>query len=89
MTDFLKAVPPWFLVMVVVMAIAIVGWLFNRNIAKLDDTLNRFQKLIDSLFQKHEQTIRETARLDSRLATLEGSHDALVGFHKRRTDDLK
>lgn len=89
MIQFMQTIPVWFLIVV----ICILGFLFGRSMnhsfGKLDDTLDRFQTLIDELFAKHEEALKDVRGLDSRLSKLEGSHEEIKVIHTRRLDDLR
>jgi hypothetical protein len=65
----LQAVPNWFLIF----ALVLIGSLFiramNHSFTKLEKTLDRFEELLDKVFEKHEDH-------ESRLSKLEGAHES-------------
>ena len=63
MPDFLKNLPPWFLVLC-----ALAGFfMFMRSLNKLDGTLNRFEELFDKNFEKHEDHESRISKLEGKL----------------------
>lgn len=65
MIEALKGVDAWFMVFVIACLSPLALWLLSRSINKLDQTIDRFQELIDRLFTKYDDH-------ESRLSKLEG-----------------
>lgn len=65
MAEFLKTVPPWFLVLC---ALAL-GIILNRSINRLDATMDRFQELFDKVFQKHDEHEKRISYLEGKCET--------------------
>lgn len=72
MIDFLKSVPTWFLILCVSVLCSFSLWLVSRSIGKLDQTIDRFQELIDRLFNKYDDHENRLSRLEGKC---EANHD--------------
>jgi len=63
MTDILKGVPPWFLILCTIGFFSLISF----TLLRLNSTLGRFQQLFDKVFEKYDDH-------EGRLSRLEGAH---------------
>jgi len=67
MVEILNKIPNWFLVALVAVLLFLCATGLNHTLIKLNQSLDDFKRLIEKLFEKHENH-------ESRLSRLEGEH---------------
>jgi len=67
MIELLKNIPNSFLVLIIVVLAYVCTLMLKRSFSQLTVSLNDFKRLIEKLFEKHEDH-------ESRLSRLEGEH---------------
>lgn len=67
MPQLLSTIPTWFLILAVVLLGSLFIRAMNHSFGKLEKTIDRFEMLIDKIFDKHEM-------LENRVSKLEGEH---------------
>lgn len=74
MIEFLRNVDSWFLILCVVCIGGALLYMVKRSLAHFDNTIDKFDRLFEKVFEKHES-------FERRLSRLEGEHKARHGEH--------